>query len=86
MTVSIKLENKKVALKVDGDVYEEDAECLKGIFLQQAESGVKNMELSFCDTYYMNCKGKRCLQEMKAELKDQGVELSLQLNEDACQQ
>lgn len=85
MTVSIKLENDRFALQVDGDIYEEQADCLKNIFLHQAGNGAKNMELRFCDTYYMNCKGKQCLKEMQKELERQGVEVSMQVICGVCQ-
>lgn len=85
MTVQIRIEEESFALQVAGDIYEEQAECLKNIFLHQAGNGAKKMEISFCDTYYMNCQGKRCLKEMKTELERQGVEVSLQVCCGVCQ-
>ena len=79
MTVKIRMEEDRFALQVDGDIYEEQAECLKNIFLHQAGYGAKKMEIRFCDTYYMNCKGKECLKEMQKELEGKGIEVSMQV-------
>jgi hypothetical protein len=77
VTVKIDADEEKVDLRVDGDIYQEHAECLRDMALSHARRGIKNMDIELCHTYYINSKGRQCLWEMKKYLEDQGVLVTL---------
>ncbi|MCE5284601.1 MAG: hypothetical protein LLG02_01955 [Pelosinus sp.] len=81
MTIRISTaDEERVDLCVDGDIYQEHAECLRDMMLSQARRGIKRMDIKLCHAYYINSKGQQCLQEMKKILKAQGVAVTLQTN------
>lgn len=80
MTVRIDTDEEKADLCIDGDIYQEHAECLRDMVLSQARRGIKSMEIKLCDTYYINSSGRQCLREMKEVLEAQGIFVNLETN------
>lgn len=80
MTVRISSDEKTVNLFVDGDIYEEHAECLKHMTLAYARRGIKNLEIQLCSAYYISAKSQQCLRFMRDRLCGQGVRVSFKPN------
>lgn len=77
MTVQISSDGRKVKVCVDGDIYEEHAECLKDMTFSYARRGIKKLDIQLCSTYYISSKGQQCLRFMQARLGRQGVQVSI---------
>ncbi len=80
MTIQISSNEKKVDLLVDGDIYEEHAECLKDMTLSYVKRGIKKLDIQLCSTYYISAKGQQCLRCMRDRLGGQGVQVSFKPN------
>ena len=78
MTVQIEADENYVDVNVDGDIYQECAECLREMLYHQAKRGVKKIAISFSHAYYINAHGRKCLSEMKYALESQGIAVDFQ--------
>ncbi|TWH46674.1 hypothetical protein [Sporomusa sp. KB1] len=75
MTLQIRSNEEKVDLLIEGDIYEEHAECLRDMTFSYARRGIKKLDIQLCSTYYISSKGKQCLRLMKDTLDGQGVQV-----------
>lgn len=73
MTVQIEADENYVDVSVDGDIYQDCAECLQAMLYTQAKRGVKKIAVSFSHVYYINSHSQKCLNEMKYALESQGI-------------
>lgn len=78
MTVSIEARGQNVDLQVDGDIYEEHAECLREMAFCHVRRGMKRLDIHFGETYYISRQGMQCLRETLHALECQGVTVSVQ--------
>lgn len=76
MTVKMDCDEKCVSFYVEGDIYDEHAECLRDMVNSQVQRGIKELEIQLCGAYYISTGGQRCLHGLKNKLGNQGVCLS----------
>ena len=76
MTVRMDCDETCASFYIEGDIYDEHAECLVGMIHSYVRRGIKDLEIKLCDTYYISSKGQEYLQVLKNTLGDQGVWLS----------
>ncbi len=77
MTVRMDCGEKCVSFYVEGDIYDEHAECLRDMINSYVRRGIKDLDLKLCTTYYISKNGQQCLQRLKDRLENQGVWLSV---------
>jgi len=65
-----------VSFQIEGDIYDEHAECLCDMINSQVRRGIKDLEIQLSATYYISTRGQQCLQGLKNMLGSQGVCLS----------
>lgn len=73
MTVQMDCDEKCVSFHIEGDIYDEHAECLCDMVNSQVRRGIKDLEIQLCATYYISRRGQQCLQGLKDTLGNQGV-------------
>jgi|GEM_PF-2884992 hypothetical protein len=76
MTVRIDSDEKCVSFYIEGDIYDEHAECLNDMITSHVRRGIKDLDIKLCDTYYISRRGRQCLQGLKDVLGRQGLWLS----------
>lgn len=76
MTVRINSDEKKVNMVIDGDIYEEHAQCLRDMTFSYARRGIKKLDIQLHSTYYISTRGQQCLRRMRDRLGCQGVQVS----------
>ena len=76
MTVQMDYDEKCASFYIEGDIYDEHAECLCDMINSYVQRGIKDLDIKICDTYYISGKGQQCLQHLKDTLGDRGVWLS----------
>lgn len=73
MTVQIDWHEQGVKLHVHGDIYEEQAACLRDIVQAHVRRGIKEVDVELCATYYISRKGRQYLRGLQR----QGIQVSL---------
>jgi len=76
MTVKMDCDEQGVCFQIEGDIYDEHAECLCGMVNSQVRRGIKDLEIQLSATYYISSRGQQCLQGLKEMLGNQGICLS----------
>jgi len=76
MTVKMDCDEQGVCFQIEGDIYEEHAECLCSMVNSQVQRGIKELEIQLFATYYISSRGQQCLQGLKDMLGNQGIFLS----------
>ncbi|MBC8015811.1 MAG: hypothetical protein H7X79_08715 [Sporomusaceae bacterium] len=76
MTIKMDCDEKCVSFHIEGDIYDEHAECLCDMINSQVLRGIKDLEIQLRGTYYISRGGQRSFQRLKNKLGIQGVYLS----------
>ena len=76
MTVKMDYDEKCASFYIEGDIYDEHAECLRDMINSYVRRGARDLDLQLCTTYYISKNGQQCLQRLKDNLGSQGVWLS----------
>lgn len=76
MTLNIEWGSKRVNMAVNGDIYEEQAQCVSDIVHSHIRRGAKVINVNLGTTYYISNKGKQCLQIIQETATYQGTRLS----------
>lgn len=77
MTVQIDWGEQVVNMRVHGDIYEEQAECLRDMALSHVRRGIRELDIKLCATYYISCEGRKRLEGMRAAIESKGVHVSV---------
>lgn len=76
MTVEMDCNEEEVSLQVEGDIYDEHAQCLCDMVNCQVWRGMKEVNIELCSTCYISKNGQMCFKKMNAMLAEQGVRVS----------
>lgn len=76
MTVQMDCNDEEVSLQVEGDIYDEHAQCLRDMVNCQVWRGMKKISIELCATCYVSKNGEMCLKKMNEILGKKGIEVS----------
>lgn len=76
MTVEMECNEQEVFLQIEGDIYDEHAQCLQDMVNCQVWRGMKEVNIQFCSTCYISKNGQQCFKKMNDHLLGKGVKVS----------
>lgn len=76
MTVEMECNDQEVFLNIEGDIYDEHAQCLQDMVNCQVWRGMKEVNIQLCSTCYISKNGQQCFKKMNDHLRKKGVKLS----------
>lgn len=76
MTVQMDCNQEELSLQVEGDIYDEHAQCLRDMVNCQVWRGMKEVNIQFCDNCYISKNGQICLKKMNDILAEKGIKIS----------
>lgn len=79
MTVQINWEENRLSLRVAGDIYEEQAECLRDIVYNRVRRGIEELNIQLCASSYISMCGQRSLVGLCDSLGCSGVRVNFQV-------
>ena len=76
MTIEMDCNEYEVMLQVEGDIYDEHAQCLRDMVNGQVCRGMKEVNIEFCRRCYISKNGQICLKTMNEILTQKGIKVS----------